>query len=184
MMGVERGNLDLLILALVGSAALIYDERRVGRACGAIAFLGLGVALKLFPMFCVSLAARFSRQTFIFACVSAGGLTPFIALTPLSHFFARISASLRVLAGAPVPDVRSTASDNGPPILCNAVAKSGRQLVLIHRTFERAFGGADNAYADRSTLKTGRQLIAAWCLFKNYRSRAFNDWARVGCEKS
>jgi hypothetical protein len=71
MMGVERGNLDLLILALVGSAALIYQERRVGRAYGAIALLGLGVTLKLFPMFCVSLAARFSRQTFIFACAIA-----------------------------------------------------------------------------------------------------------------
>jgi hypothetical protein len=71
MMGVERGNLDLLILALVGSAALIYEERSVGRASGAIAFLGLGFVLKLFPMFCVSLAARFSRQTFIFACVTA-----------------------------------------------------------------------------------------------------------------
>ena len=71
LMGVERGNLDLLILALVGAAALIYEERRVGRACGAIAFLALGIALKLFPMFCVSLVARFSRQTFIFACVTA-----------------------------------------------------------------------------------------------------------------
>jgi hypothetical protein len=71
MMGVERGNLDLLILALVGSAALIYEDKRAGRACGAIAFLCLGVALKLFPMFCVSLAARFSRQTFIFACALA-----------------------------------------------------------------------------------------------------------------
>lgn len=71
MMGVERGNLDLLILALVGLAALIYDERRFARASGAIAFLGLGVALKLFPMFCVSLAARFSRQTFILACATA-----------------------------------------------------------------------------------------------------------------
>jgi hypothetical protein len=71
MMGVERGNLDLLVLALVGSAALIYEERRVGRACGAIAFLGLGVALKLFPMFCVSLAARYSRKAFIFACATA-----------------------------------------------------------------------------------------------------------------
>jgi hypothetical protein len=40
MMGIERGNLDLLILALVGSAALIYKERRVVSACGAIAFLG------------------------------------------------------------------------------------------------------------------------------------------------
>ena len=71
LMGVERGNLDLLIRALVGSAALTYEERRAGRACGAIAFLGLGVALKLFPMLCVSLAARFSRQTFIFACALA-----------------------------------------------------------------------------------------------------------------
>jgi len=71
MMGVERGNLDLLILALVGSAALIYEEKRVGRACGAFALLGLGVVLKLFPMFCVSLAARFSKQTFIFACAIA-----------------------------------------------------------------------------------------------------------------
>jgi len=71
MMGVERGNLDLLVLALVGSAALIYEEKRIGRACGAIGFLGLGIALKLVPMFCVSLAARFSRQTFIFACATA-----------------------------------------------------------------------------------------------------------------
>ena len=71
MMGVERGNLDLLILALVGSAALIYEERRAGRAGGAFALLCIGVALKLFPMFCVSVAARFSRQTFVFACVMA-----------------------------------------------------------------------------------------------------------------
>src|SRR6266536_1355058 len=44
MMGIERGNLDLLILALVGSAALIYEEKSIGRACAAIAFLGLGIA--------------------------------------------------------------------------------------------------------------------------------------------
>ena len=71
MMGVERGNLDLLILTLVGSAALIYDESKRGRECGAIALLGLGIALKLFPMFCVSLSARFSKHTFIFGCVTA-----------------------------------------------------------------------------------------------------------------
>jgi hypothetical protein len=81
MMGVERGNLDLLILALVGAAALIYEERRVGRACGAIGFLGLGVALKLFPLFCVSLAARFSRQTFIFACATAALSLIYLYLT-------------------------------------------------------------------------------------------------------
>jgi len=70
MMGVERGKFDLLILALVGTAALIYEERRVGCAYGAITFIVIGVALKLFPVFCVSLAARFSRQTFIFACAT------------------------------------------------------------------------------------------------------------------
>ena len=68
MMGVERANLDLLILALVGSAALIYREQSAGRACGAIVLLGVGIALKLIPMFCVSLVARFSRQTLLFAC--------------------------------------------------------------------------------------------------------------------
>lgn len=71
MMGVERGNLDLLVLALVGSAALIYDESRIGRACGAMVLLGMGIALKLIPMFCVSLAARFSRRSLIFAGVLA-----------------------------------------------------------------------------------------------------------------
>ena len=68
MMGVERANLDLLVLGLVGSAALIYREQSAGRACGAIVLLGVGIALKLIPMFCVSLVARFSRQTLFFAC--------------------------------------------------------------------------------------------------------------------
>lgn len=71
MMGVERGNLDLLVLALVGSAALIYDERKVGRACAALGYLAIGIALKLVPMFCVALVARFSRRTFIFAGATA-----------------------------------------------------------------------------------------------------------------
>jgi hypothetical protein len=70
-MNVERANLDLLILALMGSAALIHKERRVSCACGAIAFLGVGIILKLFPVFCVSLAARFGKQTFLFACALA-----------------------------------------------------------------------------------------------------------------
>ncbi len=71
MMGVERGNLDLMILTLVGSAALIYQERRAVRACGAVALLVLGVVLKLIPIFCVSAAARFTKQTFLFACATA-----------------------------------------------------------------------------------------------------------------
>jgi hypothetical protein len=89
LMGVERGNLDLLILALVGSAALIYEERRVGRACGAIGLLGLGVALKLFPMFCVSLAARFSRQTLLFASAVAVLSLIYLGLIVKSVFLIR-----------------------------------------------------------------------------------------------
>jgi hypothetical protein len=71
MMGIERGNLDLLVLALVGAAALIYDERKVGRACGALFCLAIGIALKLIPIFCVALVARFSRRAFIFAGAAA-----------------------------------------------------------------------------------------------------------------
>ena len=81
IMGIERGNLDLLILALVGSAALIYKEGRVSRAWSAIAFLGIGVILKLFPVFCVSLAARFSKQAFLFACALATLSLIYLALT-------------------------------------------------------------------------------------------------------
>jgi hypothetical protein len=62
MMGVERGNLDLLVLALVGLAALAYHETRTGRVLGSVAILCLGITLKLVPMFCVSLVARFSRR--------------------------------------------------------------------------------------------------------------------------
>jgi hypothetical protein len=89
MMGVERGNLDLLILALVGSAALIYEERSVGRECVAITFLSLGVALKLFPMFCVSLTARFSKQSFIFACAIAALSLIYLDLTMKYIFLIR-----------------------------------------------------------------------------------------------
>jgi hypothetical protein len=81
MMGVERGNLDLLILALVGSAALLYEEGRVGRKCAAFSFLCLAVVFKLFPMFCVSLVARFSRQTLIFAGATASFSLIYLAST-------------------------------------------------------------------------------------------------------
>jgi hypothetical protein len=89
MMGVERGNLDLIILAIVGSSALIYEEKRFGRKCGAIALLGFGIALKLFPMFCVSLAARFSRPTFVFACILAILSLIYLDLTMTSVFLIR-----------------------------------------------------------------------------------------------
>jgi hypothetical protein len=72
MMGVERGNPDLLILALVGGAALLYDEHSRARTLGAVMLISVGIVLKLFPMFSVALAARFNRRTFLFAVIIAG----------------------------------------------------------------------------------------------------------------
>ena len=69
MMGIERDNPDLLILALVGAAALIYQEQSKGRTCWTVALLGVAIVLKLFPMFCIAIAARFNRRTLLFAGV-------------------------------------------------------------------------------------------------------------------
>jgi len=83
MMGVERGNLDLLVLAVVGASALIYDERRFCRAFAALGILSLGIALKLVPIFCVSLIARFSKRALIASCILfAIGCTYLIATLP------------------------------------------------------------------------------------------------------
>jgi hypothetical protein len=81
MMGVERGNLDLLVLTLVGASALIYDERRLASSSAVVGLLSLGIALKLFPIFCVSLVARFSRRAFIVACVLAAAGCAYLTLT-------------------------------------------------------------------------------------------------------
>jgi len=69
LMGVERANLDLLILALVGSAALIYEEQSTKRMGAAVALICFGVVLKIIPVFCVSLIIRLSKQTVLFACI-------------------------------------------------------------------------------------------------------------------
>lgn len=71
MMGIERGNVDLLILALVGATALIFAEHRLSRMGASVAIIGLAVVLKLFPVFCVALAARFSRRTLLFSLMLA-----------------------------------------------------------------------------------------------------------------
>jgi len=81
MMGVERGNLDLLVLTLVGASALIYDERRLASSLAVVGLLSLGIMLKLFPIFCVSLVARFSKRAFIVACVLAAAGCAYLTLT-------------------------------------------------------------------------------------------------------
>ena len=88
MMGIERGNIDLLILALVGGAALIAAEHSPVRMAWAVALIGLAVVLKLHPFFCVVLAARFNRRTFFFA----------VALAAVSLvYFASISDYLPII---------------------------------------------------------------------------------------
>jgi hypothetical protein len=72
MMGVERANPDLLILAFVGGAALLYEEQSKLRTFGALVLIIIGFILKLFPLFSVALAARFNRRTFLFAIIIAG----------------------------------------------------------------------------------------------------------------
>lgn len=67
MMGVERGNVDLFILMLVGGAALVFKAQKLNRIFWAGTLISLGVLLKLYPMFCVALAARFYKRAILFA---------------------------------------------------------------------------------------------------------------------
>ena len=63
LMGVERGNANLLVFAVTGAAALIYNEQRLGRNICAIALTIVAMVLKLFPMFTVALLVRCARVT-------------------------------------------------------------------------------------------------------------------------
>jgi len=71
MMGVERANPDLFIFALVGAAALLYREPSKIRTFISIMLISVGFVLKLFPIFSVTLAARFNRRTLLFAAIVA-----------------------------------------------------------------------------------------------------------------
>ena len=70
-MGVERGNIDFFVLALVGAAALIFSEQKTSRMLLAVLLIVAAIVLKLYPLFCIALAARFSRRTFLFAAAVA-----------------------------------------------------------------------------------------------------------------
>ncbi len=67
LMGVERGNADLLIFAITGAAALIYNNERIGRHFWATMLVTLAIILKLFPMFTIALAARRGRRDLLYA---------------------------------------------------------------------------------------------------------------------
>jgi len=89
LMGIERGNLDVLILALVGGAALLYREENLGRVRAAFAILAAAIVVKLFPMFCVALGARFNRRALLFAgAIAVFSLAYLAAIFPYSSSFA------------------------------------------------------------------------------------------------
>ena len=71
MMGIERGNIDLFIFALVGAAAITIAGPAPNRMPWAVALVELAIVLKLYPLFCVALAARFNRRTLLFAVALA-----------------------------------------------------------------------------------------------------------------
>jgi hypothetical protein len=80
MMGLERGNIDLLILALVGGAAMVLAGHKPLRMVCGVGLVGLAVILKLHPIFCVVLAARVSRRTLLFAVALAAVSVIYFAL--------------------------------------------------------------------------------------------------------
>jgi len=80
MMGVERGNVDLSLLALVGGAALILEEQRNNRIFSAAALAGAAIVLKLYPVFCIAIAARLCRRTLLFSISIATVTLVYLAL--------------------------------------------------------------------------------------------------------
>jgi hypothetical protein len=92
MMGVERANPDLLILALVGTAALLYHDQSKVRIFGSVALISIGFVLKLFPMFSVTLAARVNRRTIIFAAIVA--VLSLIYLASIFHYLFLIRSNV------------------------------------------------------------------------------------------
>jgi hypothetical protein len=62
LLGFERGNIDLFILALVGGAALLIARHGAMQTMLATVLLCFAVGSKLYPVFCVALLAKFSRR--------------------------------------------------------------------------------------------------------------------------
>lgn len=61
MLAFERGNVDLIIFVLVGSAALLLAGETRARLVASFGLLALAVVGKLYPIFCCAAAVRSSR---------------------------------------------------------------------------------------------------------------------------
>ena len=74
MLGFERGNVDLIIFVLVGSAALLFAAETRTRVAASFGLLALAVVAKLYPIFCCAVAVRSRRlATFAGALLLLGG---------------------------------------------------------------------------------------------------------------
>lgn len=80
LMGIERANSDLLILALVGSAALAYNDEKGYRPYGALALAYVATILKLYPFFTVAVGCRLTRKSLFFA-IALGVLSQIYFIT-------------------------------------------------------------------------------------------------------
>ena len=69
MLGVQRGNVDVLLFAVISSAALLFRTNR-GRSVFSSGLVLLAAALKLFPIFAIGLLARQRRRTALIECGS------------------------------------------------------------------------------------------------------------------
>jgi hypothetical protein len=70
MLGIERGNADLLVFAIVVGAVLVFGRGRAG-AVGAFGLLLAAAVLKLFPVFGFAAAARRPRARIVVPAVAA-----------------------------------------------------------------------------------------------------------------
>jgi hypothetical protein len=168
LMGVERGNPDLLIFAITGAAALIYDEQRIGRNTCALFLTTLAMILKLFPMFTAALVIRGNRRDGLYAIlISALSLIYLIAIfryillirsnVPttfiLSYGYKSIFLGLdylRTEAGLPVFGL----ADTWAPILLTALA-------LICATAGALF----NVHSHRVSCKVATNLAGTAFIF-------------------
>jgi hypothetical protein len=80
LLGVERGNVDLLILALVGGAALLIGRSTPPRLMLGTMLLWLATILKLYPIFCVAFAVKRTRVAILISIAVALTAIYFLAI--------------------------------------------------------------------------------------------------------
>jgi hypothetical protein len=73
MLGVQRGNVDMVLFSLVAAAGLVMRRTRYGTPV-ASALILVAAVLKLFPIFAVGMLARLPRRAAVICVASVVGL--------------------------------------------------------------------------------------------------------------